>query len=132
MKRPLPTLKANPTHPLCIWAQAKAKQSTGRAINYPLQLPGDQHSISTTSNKAAEINVYPIPSEGFVWIKTSETQYQQVVVVDLQGRLMLKQDLSVKQNKHQLNLNSLNNGVYFLQMLDIEGKISNHKIVIQH
>ena len=122
----------DPMHPHYVWAQAKAKQESGRAINYPLQLPGDQHAISATSNKAAEINVYPVPSEGIVWIKTSETQYQQVVVVDLQGRQMLKQDLSVKQNKHQLNLNSLNNGVYFLQMLDSEGEISNHKIVIQH
>ena len=82
--------------------------------------------------KAKSLKIYPNPSSGQLWIQASEKRFQQVVVIDLQGRQLLKQDLSIEQSKHKLALNKLENGVYFIQLLDQEGEISSHKIVIQH
>ncbi len=83
-------------------------------INYsgPKMNQEELAAIST----AEEINVYPNPSNGIIYIDTKETL--KAVIIDLQGRTILESN-----HVSQLDITGYANGIYLLQLFNEDGEI---------
>lgn len=62
-----------------------------------------------------DIAIFPNPSKGVLNIDTYKYKMDQVIITDLQGRLIKKQDI-ILTNNYQLATNDLVNGVYILSI----------------
>lgn len=72
--------------------------------------------ISTQSAQAANIRIYPNPTQDYLNIESPITL--QLSLSDISGRVVLK-----AQNTNQLNLEKLQAGMYLLSITDIDGKL---------
>ena len=86
-------------------------------------------------NNEKEINIYPNPTTGKIFIETSATEKQTVQIFDLNGRLVLSQILQPTPNPSRegktaaIDAGVLNEGVYNLTIKSNEG-VTNKKLVI--
>jgi hypothetical protein len=73
-----------------------------------------------------EIKVFPNPSHGFVQIESNRTKELNYKLYDPLGQLLLS-----GKTKNNLDLRSLNNGIYLIEILDHQNKtVSKHKIIL--
>lgn len=83
---------------------------------------GSSGTLSTTSKAAFEFSTYPNPVKDVLNINTKEP-LQKISVIDLLGRTVLTPNVS-----KEVNLSSLNKGVYILSLESANG-ISTKKII---
>lgn len=74
-------------------------------------------------------NIYPNPTTGIINITTSKN-LEAIHVFDISGKMVHSQTIATKQNNVELNLSSLNNGIYFIHALSENGESNCNKIVI--
>lgn len=74
-------------------------------------------------------NIYPNPTSGIINIATSKN-LETIHVFDISGKMVHSQTIATKQNNVELNLSSLNNGIYFIHALSENGESNCNKIVI--
>ena len=72
--------------------------------------------------------IYPTPFEDFITIK-SESTLKRVSVSDINGMPIYESILNGKKNIHQLNLETLSTGLYFLTIQQESGIIKTKKII---
>lgn len=60
------------------------------------------------------IKVYPIPSEGIIYIDLQQSEAIEIAVLDLQGKVLISQS-SPNNRHHALDVSGLANGIYCLQ-----------------
>ncbi len=98
-----------------------------------LRLSADVGNEELAPN-ASGLHVFPIPSSGKLMLKNilSEFSGKSILqILDVSGRILFKDEVFFQENEtHILDLNTLDNGVYFLQVL-MPGKISTQKLIIQ-
>ena len=82
-----------------------------------------------TNNKG--ISVYPNPANNKLQVAVSSEQITNVSIYDLLGNEMSAGHVEVVETSAQLDVSSLNNGVYFVEVKTIEG-IYTKKIIVQH
>jgi hypothetical protein len=70
------------------------------------------------------LSVFPNPSNGIFTINTLENNFK-IVAFDVLGKEVALQTIS----ENQFSIN--NKGIFFLKIISDNGKISNHKIVIE-
>ncbi|MDO6492498.1 MULTISPECIES: T9SS type A sorting domain-containing protein [unclassified Cellulophaga] len=80
--------------------------------------------ISTEKIAEEELTVFPIPAKNTVNI--SNTDYVQAKVYNLQGLVVLRKDIA----DGKLNVSSLENGMYVLELAKKNGESTKQKIVI--
>ena len=87
---------------------------TTLTINYtgPKMSQEELAVIST----AEDINVYPNPSNGIIYIDAKETL--KAVIIDLQGRTILESN-----HVSQLDITGYSNGIYLLQLFNEDGEM---------
>ena len=76
------------------------------------------------SEEKNKISIYPNPTTDYLYIK-SDLDIKDVQISDLNGRII--NNLEFEDNK--MNLASLQNGIYFAKISDINGKILTMKII---
>ena len=89
-------------------------------------------SINENTFFANSISLYPQPAKDVLNISLSN-YYEptiQVKIVDVNGRIVKSEDLSVKQGKAQLNTYELNNGVYIIQLKNSAHQMAMKKLII--
>lgn len=73
--------------------------------------------------------IYPNPTQESITISTPLTQqYQQLMIYDLQGSVLIKRSLST-QGEMTIDLKQLNPGLYFVQLVDADNNKQVLKIV---
>lgn len=78
-----------------------------------------------------QLSVYPNPSSGKIYLTSpNEINTYEIKVVDLMGRIVLIENLIQVGNPSVLDVSSLTNGIYFLQISSVQGSFV-EKIVIQ-
>lgn len=84
------------------------------------------------NNDNVKINAYPNPSNGIVNITLSDWDDIEITlsVYDVLGKSVLNQ--KIFKNKTQLNLTSLNAGIYLLSINNICGSSSTFKLIINN
>lgn len=91
-------------------------------------IPSDIHRIETET--PLSIRVYPNPTDRHLFIQTKENSDQTIQTVSLynvQGRLLLRQDVAAE--KTGLDLSMLSSGTYFLHVQDGKGSTYNYRII---
>ena len=80
------------------------------------------------SNKN-NVQVYPNPATDKINI-ISDDYIEQITLADLTGKTVFS-NRNLNQSITQINVSSLNPGIYILRVTDRKGVISNTKIIIQ-
>ena len=81
-----------------------------------------QTPVGITENlKESNILIYPNPSNSFIDIETTLTDYS-LSLFDIMGKLILKNEAI--QNKTRIDVSNLSNGIYFLQLATEDNIIS--------
>lgn len=78
----------------------------------------------TESEEKNNISIYPNPTSDFLYIK-SDIEVKEIQISDLNGRII--NNLENQDNK--INLASLQTGIYFVKISDVNGKILTKKII---
>ena len=108
--------------------------STYNNINYCVDSAMVHYCVSQTTgiNKVVgignEINIYPNPSNGTFVIETNTIEKQIVQLFDVNGKLVLSQNINGKTNN--IDASNLNDGVYNLSVTSNEGISINKRLVI--
>jgi len=76
-----------------------------------------------------KISVYPNPTTGIITIAANQS-IETIHIFDVTGKLVYNQTNNTKQNNLEVDLTSLNNGIYFIHAQTANGKFSNSKIVV--
>jgi hypothetical protein len=86
------------------------------------------------ANKVSDdINIYPNPASEIVNIDLTNrpvAREGKVEVRDIAGRLIKQDKIITEQAIHQLDLQSLNSGIYVIK-LNLDGEVSYHKILLE-
>jgi hypothetical protein len=77
-------------------------------------------AINSTSGQGS-LNVYPNPFAGSVYIQRDGGKRLQVQLTDMNGKIVMNKILSPSEN--QLELSTLANGVYLLNVYDSENQL---------
>jgi hypothetical protein len=82
-------------------------------------------------SKNALINIYPNPASTVLNIKMGiQNETAEIKIVDLLGNEVLNQKLEVKSNITQIDINCLKEGIYFTNIITLQG-ITAKKIIVQ-
>ncbi|HRI00968.1 MAG TPA: Omp28-related outer membrane protein [Saprospiraceae bacterium] len=84
---------------------------------------------STHSSTEADFNLYPNPSSDQITIELNENGNASMILTDIHGKL-LKQ-LKLQQQINTVNLDQIENGVYFIHIQQ-QSKTACKKLIIQH
>lgn len=79
--------------------------------------------VKEINNVASAVQVYPSPAyaELNIHIENINQLPAQLVITDLVGREVLKQNINTRNFSEKLNISQLNNGVYFLNISNANG-----------
>lgn len=87
-------------------------------------------SLGLDENELEAANIYPNPSNGTIYLKSSGNADYKISVMDVTGKTVLEQKLNT-QLVSEINLNQPN-GIYFLRITDLHnGYSKNQKLIIQ-
>jgi hypothetical protein len=116
---------------VCLPNHIPAMDSTDLAT--PLCTAGNFYNCNTSSlqhinDKNNQISIYPNPNNGNFIIETNAIEIQMLQIFDIAGKTALCQNINGKTN---INVNSLDNGIYFIQVKTSEN-VSITKIIVQH
>ncbi len=82
---------------------------------------------------SSEVSIYPNPAKSMLNLSINSHQFANVelVIYDLLGQVVVKQNLLIKSglNENHINVNDLSNGIYMLKMMNGE-QVFTKKIVI--
>lgn len=81
--------------------------------------------LSTDEFLVKDFNIYPNPATDFITIESQHTKIEKVVVVDLYGKVVLKDKSLQKKN---ISISNLKQGVYIL-MIYTSTEIATHKFI---
>ena len=73
--------------------------------------------LSTAENKQSTFNLYPNPATETLFITSENNLIEKIAVYSINGKLVL----SEKENVNQLNVSSLSNGLYFVEITSENG-----------
>ena len=76
--------------------------------------------LSTPENSLADLKIYPNPANEKLFIKTTETNYS-ISISDINGRII---HLSKSLATNEIEISSLNSGMYFITIKSSEGNIT--------
>jgi heat shock protein HslJ len=76
--------------------------------------------LSTPENDMSKLNIYPNPVEDKLFIATANMDLNSIVVLDVNGRTVISQKSG---DLNEIDVSSLNSGMYFLRMESATGNI---------
>lgn len=98
----------------------------GGTINFLVEIDGELLSITKVSS---EVKLYPNPTNGNVCIEAGN-DIESVKVYNIMGALV--QTLPANSRTVNVNLNGYSNGVYFFNIRQSDGTVTNQRVVVSH
>ena len=106
------------------------------AVGVTSAVNGDSQSLSATDNLtsiskqtlASSVMVYPNPAKDVVVIKGKDANSYSLKLIDLSGRVLMNTKFT---SNTSLNVSSLDNGVYFMEVSDASG-VHSQRITVMH
>ncbi|MEM1319982.1 MAG: T9SS type A sorting domain-containing protein [Bacteroidota bacterium] len=87
---------------------------------------GEDSTTATHEISQSFLSIYPNPASSFIRIESEESFKYQVRLYDLTGRLLFQEH-----NQHRVDVSALENGIYLLEVNDMDSKQSiREKIVV--
>ena len=121
-----PTLVLPSTHPV-YYVYTDGNSCTNTAVtNITVVM-----CLGLFNNELVSYNVYPNPTGDILTIEFDKLVKARMVIVDEQGREVLKRSLNVE--KTSVDVNAWTTGNYYVQIIDNNGQLVNtHKISVIH
>jgi len=98
---------------------------------YGLYIDGTHVGINEISDKQSSFDCYPNPATDIITmelLQTSTSNKNNIIVSDLSGKELIKQELNQFSNKTEIDISSLSSGIYFMKLL-CDDKVEIKKIV---
>lgn len=92
------------------------------------ELKNVEYGVSVEDMEMSSYDVYPNPANDVITIKADNVK--QVIIYNSLGQMMKSVDCN--DNLNEINVSDLENGMYFLNVIDNEGKMSTNKISVLH
>jgi hypothetical protein len=70
-------------------------------------------------NTSDELIIYPNPTTGELGIRNYELGIKEVMIYNVMGQLVFKSPINNRQST--INISSLENGIYFVRLMDADG-----------
>ena len=105
---------------------------TGMEIGYVPIVTRQEKDTTTTSivaiEKVSSIKIYPNPTNNQVKIETNSEYISRVQLFNIQG-VLIDEKVGLNKDNLTLQLKGLTSGIYFLNIIEQNGTISNHRII---
>lgn len=88
-------------------------------------------SIEEVDKSDTELVIYPNPTTGALTIKHARQGAEQLHIYDLHGRLMLAQSLERQESEVTIDMNGMEKGMYFCQIIMASGQHKMAKIIVE-
>lgn len=76
-----------------------------------------------------KIKIYPNPTRETLYFEFPKNEVYKLNLIDTYGQVLLQNSTF---DSKELNLNQLNNGIYFIELIDEKGTHYKHKIILNH
>jgi hypothetical protein len=83
---------------------------------------GDCSTLTGIQNASSKIpsdnliEIYPVPFTDWLTVNFESNRYNSLTIIDMNGRVMLFQNIQQSSNSVNLNVNMLSKGVYYLRL----------------
>jgi len=81
-------------------------------------------------NIASKISIFPNPTSDFVNVIIQDFTNYEITLIDMTGKKIINQEFN--NQKSTIDVSNLENGIYFLQIINNKEVIKTEKIVISH
>lgn len=75
------------------------------------------------------IQLYPNPTNGVLSVESTQVKLINYIIMDVDGRIISNGDII--SNNEEINIENLKNGIYIIQLTDVNGNISTLKFIKQ-
>lgn len=82
--------------------------------------------VSSQDRQPPGISIAPNPSTGSFIVNFNNAEIIEIIITDLQGKIILQQRTT---NQTQIKIDNLKSGVYFITAIDSRGRQTNKKII---
>ena len=90
------------------------------------EMPKFSYEPVGITNHQSISNKFLYPNPASDWVSLGENIYKQCLIYDLTG----KQVLSVNYPQNKIDISTLNEGIYFFNLTDIDGQVQTQKLLI--
>ncbi len=99
---------------------------------HEVEFYGDASSLSVNANDLAnQITIYPNPAKDFVTLKNMRNNVDLIQVFSIDGRKVLEKAVKFSESEITLDVSSISNGVYILNISNGQSKHSK-RIIVSH
>lgn len=74
-------------------------------------------NVGIEENTKLDVQIYPNPTSDFVYVNGQEGK---IIISDVNGKILFDQDHSMTS---KFDISSLNNGIYFIELMTVEGTV---------
>ncbi len=79
----------------------------------------------------SEVKIYPNPAKGeFVTVEFNKREIKEISITNITGKEVFLKTYQFAENKKQVQLNDIPNGIYFLKIRTTEDKIVIKKLMV--
>ncbi len=96
--------------------------ANNKSWNY---ISADENTVNT------EVKIYPNPAKGeFVTVEFTKREIKEISLTNITGKEVFLKTYPFAENKKQVQLNDIPNGIYFLKIKTTEDKIVIKKLMV--
>jgi hypothetical protein len=104
-------------------------------LGFSQYLNGNNKSWNNSSSDenavVSEVKIYPNPVKGeFVTVEFNKREIKEITLTNITGKEVLMKSYPFAENKKQIQLNNVPNGIYFLKIKTSEDKIVIKKLMV--
>jgi hypothetical protein len=89
----------------------------------------ENNELSTPENQISQLQLFPNPTENTINLKLPNQQIQEIVVFDLQGRVIFQEHTNGASSNSQIDVSDFSNGIYIIQVKSSQGIVSSSKFI---
>jgi hypothetical protein len=89
----------------------------------------ENNELSTPESQISQLQLFPNPTENILNLKLSNQPIQEIVVVDLQGRVIFQEHTNGASSNSQIDVSGFINGIYIVQVTSDHGIVSSSKFI---
>ena len=89
----------------------------------------ENNELSTPENQISQLQLFPNPTENTINLKLSNEKIQEIVIYDLQGRVIFQENQNGTSNNSQIDVSDFSNGIYIVQVMSAKGIVSSCKFI---
>jgi hypothetical protein len=118
-------------HELAVVAFLQDRQFTGQIFQAAVDYKDPTVGIKDPASEIRGLNVYPNPAQSSVYVNLgSGTEHSgRIEVLDVNGKIVLQQQIPAGYQVIQLDIDQMNQGIYLLRWIESEKTMGISKLI---